>query len=160
MLGKVATGLSKRVSEVKVRFNIDRGGTFTDVYAEVCNFLSQIDSKVLFPTGQVDYRVLKLLSEDPSNYENAPREAIRRILNDVYSVDFVSLNSSQVAQTQLSPQDKIPTNNIEWIRMGTTVATNALLERNAAETNKKYKGNLPPPRRVALVSLNTPILVF
>lgn len=35
--------------------------------------------------------------------------------------------------------------------MGTTVATNALLERNAAEANQKYKGNLPPPKRVALV---------
>eukprot|EP01127_Copromyxa_protea_P008381 TRINITY_DN1923_c0_g1_i2.p1 TRINITY_DN1923_c0_g1~~TRINITY_DN1923_c0_g1_i2.p1 ORF type:complete len:1064 (-),score=222.77 TRINITY_DN1923_c0_g1_i2:18-3209(-) len=120
--------MSVKGPEVKVRFNIDRGGTFTDVYAEV-----------LSPTGEVDYRVLKLLSEDPGNYENAPREAIRRILNDV-------------AQTNLGPKDKIPTRNIEWIRMGTTVATNALLERNAAETNEKYKGNLPPPRRVALVT--------
>lgn len=40
------------------RFAIDRGGTFTDVYAET-------------PAG---VRVLKLLSEDPSNYADAPRE--------------------------------------------------------------------------------------
>ena len=26
--------------------------------------------------------------------------------------------------------DRIPSNEIEWVRMGTTVATNALLERN------------------------------
>lgn len=29
------------------------------------------------------YRVLKLLSVDPSNYEDAPREGIRRILQEV-----------------------------------------------------------------------------
>lgn len=50
------------------RFSIDRGGTFTDVYAEC-------------PNGRS--RVMKLLSEDPENYEDAPREAIRRILQEV-----------------------------------------------------------------------------
>lgn len=49
-------------------FAIDRGGTFTDVYAEC-------------PNGKV--RVMKLLSEDPDNYEDAPREGIRRILEEV-----------------------------------------------------------------------------
>ena len=50
------------------RFAIDRGGTFTDVYAEC-------------PNGKV--RVMKLLSEDPDNYKDAPREGIRRILQEV-----------------------------------------------------------------------------
>lgn len=50
------------------RFSIDRGGTFTDVYAEC-------------PGGKV--RVMKLLSEDPLNYQDAPREAIRRIMEEV-----------------------------------------------------------------------------
>ena len=50
------------------RFSIDRGGTFTDVYAEC-------------PGGRS--RVMKLLSEDPVNYADAPREAIRRILQEV-----------------------------------------------------------------------------
>ncbi len=50
------------------RFSIDRGGTFTDVYAEC-------------PSGRV--RVMKLLSEDPDNYPDAPREAIRRIMQEV-----------------------------------------------------------------------------
>ena len=50
------------------RFAIDRGGTFTDVYAEC-------------PDGST--RVMKLLSEDPENYQDAPREAIRRILQEV-----------------------------------------------------------------------------
>lgn len=48
------------------RFSIDRGGTFTDVYAEV--------------PGAKGFRVLKLLSEDPENYPDAPREGVRRIL--------------------------------------------------------------------------------
>ncbi|KAA3678622.1 5-oxoprolinase (ATP-hydrolysing) [Paragonimus westermani] len=47
------------------RFAIDRGGTFTDVYARC-------------PNGKV--RVLKLLSQDPGNYDDAPLEAIRRII--------------------------------------------------------------------------------
>ena len=51
----------------KFRFAIDRGGTFTDVYAEC-------------PAGKV--RVMKLLSIDPA-YPDAPREGIRRILEEV-----------------------------------------------------------------------------
>lgn len=85
------------------RFSIDRGGTFTDVYAEV--------------PGTPGFKVVKLLSEDPANYDDAPREGIRRILAE-YSLadDNGAIDASQ----------------IEWIRMGTTVATNALLERKGA----------------------------
>ncbi|CAK9147854.1 unnamed protein product [Ilex paraguariensis] len=90
------------VNEEKLRFCIDRGGTFTDVYAEI--------------PGQSEGRVMKLLSVDPSNYDDAPVEGIRRILEE-----FTGEN--------ISRRTKIPTNKIEWIRMGTTVATNALLER-------------------------------
>eukprot|EP00118_Oscarella_pearsei_P010258 m.62328 g.62328 ORF g.62328 m.62328 type:complete len:1245 (+) comp35057_c0_seq3:36-3770(+) len=83
------------------RFAIDRGGTFTDVYAEC-------------PSGEV--RVMKLLSEDPSNYADAPREAIRRIIQEELGC-------------ALPKERPLDTSHIEWIRMGTTVATNALLER-------------------------------
>lgn len=86
----------------KLRFCIDRGGTFTDVYAEI--------------PGQSEGRVMKLLSVDPSNYDDAPIEGIRRILEE-FTGEQIPRNS------------KIPTDKIEWIRMGTTVATNALLER-------------------------------
>ncbi|OWM79165.1 5-oxoprolinase-like [Punica granatum] len=86
----------------KLRFCIDRGGTFTDVYAEI--------------PGHRDGQVLKLLSVDPANYEDAPVEGIRRILEE-YTGEKIPRTS------------KIPTDKIEWIRMGTTVATNALLER-------------------------------
>ena len=54
--------------EGKFRFAIDRGGTFTDVWAQS-------------PSGKVT--VMKLLSEDPQNYSDAPREGIRRILEQV-----------------------------------------------------------------------------
>ncbi|MCI5114410.1 MAG: 5-oxoprolinase, partial [Candidatus Electrothrix sp. AX1] len=90
------------------RFSIDRGGTFTDVYAEVPSI-----------HGKPGFRTIKLLSEDPANYPDAPREGIRRIL----------------AEFGIPLQDGLlDSSRIEWIRMGTTVATNALLERKGART--------------------------
>jgi len=89
------------MSDGLFRFAIDRGGTFTDVYA-------------LCPGGKV--RVMKLLSVDPANYPDAPREGIRRILE----------SETGIKMPQGSPIDA---SRIDWIRMGTTVATNALLER-------------------------------
>lgn len=49
---------------------IDRGGTFTDCIGFVGK------------PGDNNYReyVVKLLSEDPSNYKDAPTEGIRRII--------------------------------------------------------------------------------
>ncbi len=88
----------------KFRFSIDRGGTFTDVYAEI--------------PGKPGFAVVKLLSVDPANYDDAPREGIRRILQQ-YAPEAIS-------GTLINPSC------IEWIRMGTTVATNALLERKGA----------------------------
>ncbi|KAG8431578.1 hypothetical protein GDO86_018122 [Hymenochirus boettgeri] len=59
---------------------------------------------------------MKLLSEDPGNYRDAPTEGIRRILEEETGSTY--------------PRDQpLDTKRIEWIRMGTTVATNALLER-------------------------------
>lgn len=55
-------------SNTKFHFAIDRGGTFTDVFARC-------------PGGKV--KVLKLLSEDPQHYKDAPTEGIRRILQEV-----------------------------------------------------------------------------
>uniref|UniRef100_A0A2K5E207 5-oxoprolinase, ATP-hydrolysing n=1 Tax=Aotus nancymaae TaxID=37293 RepID=A0A2K5E207_AOTNA len=87
--------------EGRFHFAIDRGGTFTDVFAQC-------------PGGHV--RVLKLLSEDPANYADAPTEGIRRILEQEAGV--------------LLPRDRpLDSSHIASIRMGTTVATNALLER-------------------------------
>ncbi len=88
----------------RFRFSIDRGGTFTDIYAEV--------------PGEPGYQVLKLLSENPDRYDDAPLEGIQRILKE---------------QGALTTQG-VDVNQIEWVRMGTTVATNALLERKGART--------------------------
>ncbi|XP_063975496.1 5-oxoprolinase isoform X2 [Diachasmimorpha longicaudata] len=88
----------------KFGFAIDRGGTFTDVFARC-------------PGGKV--RVMKLLSVDPDNYDDAPREGIRRILEQ---------------ETGRPMGDVVDSSQISWIRMGTTVATNALLERKGAKT--------------------------
>ena len=56
------------------RFAIDRGGTFTDIYAKC-------------PNGKVC--VMKLLSHDPDIYDDAPREGIRRIIQQVKLSYFI-----------------------------------------------------------------------
>lgn len=61
----------------KFDFAIDRGGTFTDVFARL-------------PDGRE--RVLKLLSRDPQNYKDAPTEGIRRVLEEV--INFYCLAKS------------------------------------------------------------------
>ncbi|EDW74349.1 uncharacterized protein Dwil_GK21431 [Drosophila willistoni] len=91
---------SSNVGE-KYCFAIDRGGTFTDVLC-IC------------PGNKV--RTMKLLSEDPERYSDAPREGIRRILKEETGQD-------------LAASGLVDTSKIGWVRMGTTVATNALLER-------------------------------
>ncbi|HLS59213.1 MAG TPA: hydantoinase/oxoprolinase family protein, partial [Paracoccaceae bacterium] len=58
---------------------------------------------------------LKLLSDNPDAYEDAAIEGIRRLLG-------------------LSADDRIPPDRIGTVRMGTTVATNALLERKGDRT--------------------------
>lgn len=83
-----------------IRIAIDRGGTFTDAVGNL---------------GGEDV-VIKLLSEDPSNYDDAPLEGIRRIMEH-----FLKRN--------IPRGEALETSEIESIRMGTTVATNALLER-------------------------------
>ncbi len=56
------------------RFSIDRGGTFTDVFAEVPA-----------ADGGVAHRTLKLLSVDPANYSDAPTEGIRYAVLPTYT---------------------------------------------------------------------------
>ena len=57
----------------------------------------------------------KLLSENPGRYADAALAGIRKLL-------------------ELAPQSRIPTGRIESVKMGTTVATNALLERKGERT--------------------------
>ncbi|MDJ0568993.1 MAG: hydantoinase/oxoprolinase family protein [Pleurocapsa sp. MO_192.B19] len=65
------------------------------------------------PTGEI--MVHKLLSENPEQYEDAPIQGIRDVMG--------------IAKAQ-----PIRTADIEVIKMGTTVATNALLERKGDRT--------------------------
>jgi 5-oxoprolinase (ATP-hydrolysing) len=98
---------SSKTGDGKFHFAIDRGGTFTDV---MC----------VLPDGKEV--VFKLLSEDPQHYADAPTEGIRRLLQQHDT-------TSGLDYTRGKP---VPTERIGSIRMGTTVATNALLERQGA----------------------------
>ncbi|KAF5375838.1 hypothetical protein D9615_008173 [Tricholomella constricta] len=60
--------------------------------------------------------VVKLLSQDPGNYKDAPTEGIRRVLEKV------------TGQT-IPRGTTLETSKLDYIRLSTTVATNALLER-------------------------------
>ena len=81
-------------------FWVDRGGTFTDIVAKD-------------PQNRLLTR--KLLSENPTAYEDAALQGIR---------DFLSVEANAPIPTQL----------IGSVKMGTTVATNALLERKGEPT--------------------------
>ncbi len=81
-------------------FWIDRGGTFTDVVGHA-------------PDGSI--RTLKLLSDNPAQYEDAAVAGVRTLL-------------------ELGPADPISPQAVASIKMGTTVATNALLQRNGERT--------------------------
>lgn len=85
-----------------IRIAIDRGGTFCDFWAHI--------------PGQKDDIIFKLLSVSPDEYPDAPAEGIRRILE-------------LATGTKIAPGTPLDLEPVESIRMGTTVATNALLER-------------------------------
>ncbi|KAL2919038.1 hypothetical protein HK105_201308 [Polyrhizophydium stewartii] len=102
-----------------IRVCVDRGGTFTDCIA----FVPHTIHPAAEPQPEPGFRqiVVKLLSVDPANYDDAPREGIRRIL--------------EIATGRPHPRSQpVDTSNLELIRMGTTVATNALLERKGERT--------------------------
>ncbi|MEH6709752.1 MAG: hydantoinase B/oxoprolinase family protein [Paraglaciecola polaris] len=81
-------------------FWVDRGGTFTDIVAK---------------DPQNRLLTKKLLSENPTAYEDAALQGIR---------DFLGIDGDA----------PIPTHLIGSVKMGTTVATNALLERKGEPT--------------------------
>ncbi|GAB9473644.1 5-oxoprolinase [Globisporangium polare] len=132
------------------RFAIDRGGTFTDVYAEMDVCDAQTGA-----VQEIRPKVIKLLSEDPANYPDAPREGIRRVLEAMTGVPH--------------PRDQpVDTSRIQEIRMGTTVATNALLERQGERTvlittkgfrDLLYIGNQSRPKIFDL-EIQTPDMLY
>ncbi|KAF7543687.1 hypothetical protein G7046_g9945 [Stylonectria norvegica] len=112
-----------------IEIAIDRGGTFTDVWARV--------------PGRSDI-VIKLLSVNPGTYDDAPAEGIIRVWSHNLIIPCTPtlrklvlkqcllgirrvlelVSERSIPRSQLLPKDLIRS-----IRMGTTVATNALLER-------------------------------
>jgi len=87
------------------RFWIDRGGTFTDVVGR---------------SGDGRLVVRKLLSVQPGRAGDPAVAAIRELLG---------LEDNQLDGNQLDGNQEIPAGLIAELRLGTTVATNALLER-------------------------------
>ncbi|MEH2023355.1 hydantoinase/oxoprolinase family protein [Nostoc sp.] len=95
----------------------DRGGTFTDIVAvtnnqAIIDGVSKHPERFLIVTlpNQQWIIVYKLLSENPEQYQDAAIQGIRDIMG-------------------IASNEPIPTEAIEVVKMGTTVATNALLER-------------------------------
>lgn len=77
-----------------IRVSIDRGGTFCDVIATNAETRNPI--------------IFKLLSEDPSNYRDAPTEAIRRILEIVEDKSIPrghKLDASRIGIAQRAARD-------------------------------------------------------
>ena len=107
-------------------FFVDRGGTFTDVVAvtqdpRVKRHCLEKPGFTVFdccdrpedcPEQEPETVVIlhKLLSENPDRYSDAVIQGIRNILG-------------------LSSEEPIPAAQVSGVKMGTTVATNALLER-------------------------------
>ncbi|CAH7683094.1 Hydantoinase/oxoprolinase-domain-containing protein [Phakopsora pachyrhizi] len=128
-----------KIRDRSIQISIDRGGTFTDVYASWPESESESESesdqvekggkwereeviKRLTSDQNIGRRnelVLKLLSNDPS-YPDGPWEGTRRVLERILNVDI--------------PRDqRLNTDKIGCIRLSTTVATNALLERKGSK---------------------------
>ena len=80
-------------------------GTFCDVFATFSD-----ESSILF----------KVLSQDPA-YPDAPTEGVRRVLEHA--------TGKHIPRGQ-----KLDVSSVTSLRMGTTVATNALLERKGERT--------------------------
>ncbi|MBD2361590.1 hydantoinase/oxoprolinase family protein [Anabaena minutissima FACHB-250] len=95
----------------------DRGGTFTDIVAvtneqPIINRLSRHEARFLIvPLPNQEWVIVyKLLSENPEQYQDAVIQGIRDIIG-------------------IKNNEPIPDAAIKVVKMGTTVATNALLER-------------------------------
>ncbi|RSL48875.1 hypothetical protein CEP54_012706 [Fusarium duplospermum] len=98
-----------------IKISIDRGGTFCDAIAEV--------------EGR-ETLIFKLLSANPAHYADAPAEAIRRVLEVVEG-------------RQIPVGAKLDASRVASCRIGTTIATNALLEHKGVKfafaTTKGFK---------------------
>nr|VFK57000.1 MAG: 5-oxoprolinase (ATP-hydrolysing) [Candidatus Kentron sp. TUN]VFK59856.1 MAG: 5-oxoprolinase (ATP-hydrolysing) [Candidatus Kentron sp. TUN]VFK64896.1 MAG: 5-oxoprolinase (ATP-hydrolysing) [Candidatus Kentron sp. TUN] len=108
------------------QFQIDRGGTFTDVVARA-------------PDGSLITH--KLLSENPEQYTDAVIQGIRDVIlgasrsgtaSDHNRSRYTDLAEGSASGDKHLPPSPLPP--IDFLKMGTTVATNALLERKGDRT--------------------------
>lgn len=105
-----------------VKIFVDRGGTFTDIIAvtdnrDIINNIPTDNQRFcVFNLPNDQWIILyKLLSENPERYQDAVIQGIRDILG-------------------VKGNDTLDTKQLEVVKMGTTVATNALLERKGDRT--------------------------
>lgn len=128
-----------------IRIAIDRGGTFCDVWAFIPQHLyhdpstSILGNAVVIPSSfdldgvQITF---KLLSEDPQAYDDAPSEGIRRVLQIAHGKEIEKngkLDTGIIGGCHILdlPYAWMPIRRFaDSVRMGTTVATNALLVRS------------------------------
>src|SRR6185312_8132517 len=93
-----------RNASLRWQFWIDRGGTFTDIVGRRPE-----------PAGGYSLVTHKLLSDNPQQYRDAAVAGVRHLLG-------------------LSADEPVTPELVECVKMGTTVATNALLERKGEPT--------------------------
>ncbi|MGW2229607.1 hydantoinase B/oxoprolinase family protein [Streptomyces formicae] len=91
------------------QFWVDRGGTFTDIVAR-------------HPDGRL--LTHKLLSDNPARYRDAAVAGIRELM----------ARAGGVRDAADAPDGRTAALPVDTVRMGTTVATNALLERKGEPT--------------------------
>jgi 5-oxoprolinase (ATP-hydrolysing) len=117
LLARIKVLKDYQFSRVMLKVFADRGGTFTDLVA-VTSDRAIIDRLTRYPqkffivslANQQWSIVYKLLSENPERYQDAVIQGIR---------DLMGITQDEVVNSEA----------IEVVKMGTTVATNALLER-------------------------------
>ncbi|AYY15714.1 5-oxoprolinase [Actinobacteria bacterium YIM 96077] len=97
---------------------MDRGGTFTDIVARR-------------PDGSLVTH--KLLSENPGEYRDAAVAGIRYLLHSENPEVYRHAQAGDDARAR-TPGGPLDAGAIQVVRMGTTVATNALLERAGERT--------------------------
>jgi 5-oxoprolinase (ATP-hydrolysing) len=113
---------------------VDRGGTFTDVFARGVPITPEgEEEKTGERASQSRSVVIKLLSSDPDHYRDAPSEGIRRALVALGLVVSPAASGPGDDAKGASSECLVPGKPILSLRMGTTVATNALLERSGAD---------------------------
>src|SRR6185312_6526439 len=93
-----------RNASLRWQFWIDRGGTFTDIVGRRPK-----------PDGGYSLVTHKLLSDNPQQYRDAAVAGVRHLLG-------------------LSADEPVTPELVDAVKMGTTVATNALLERKGEPT--------------------------